>query len=62
MNEHPYIKHLRGMTTEELLEVMDDYGAAHHVIHEAARRLRELEDMRALVFKGRPIRRKRRKK
>lgn len=36
MNAYSYL------SNNELLELMDDYGDAHEIIHEAARRIREL--------------------
>jgi len=34
------------LSDNELLETMDDYGVAHEVIHEAAKRLRQALDER----------------
>jgi len=43
MGRHnPYQERLTELTIDELLEEMDDYGIAHYMIHEAAKRIRSL--------------------
>jgi len=43
MGRHnPYQERLAELTIDELLDEMDDYGIAHYMIHEAAKRIRSL--------------------
>lgn len=39
-------------SNEELLEIMDDHGVAHKVIHEAAKRLKQALDEREALRKA----------
>jgi hypothetical protein len=42
MKQDPYQKRLAELSMDELLDEMDDYGVTHYMIHEAAKRIRDL--------------------